>query len=137
MYAELSDFFYVWLKRTAGYLYPEWFAAQLTDKDAEAVANAARFADLGRRKRQMAERDYERKMEAAFREMGRVLRDDGTLTVMFTHKRVEAWDTLASALINAGFCVQSSWPAEVPPPLKRAGRSLPSPSPWACPSQHR
>jgi len=110
MYAELSDFFYVWLKRTAGYLYPEWFAAQLTDKDAEAVANAARFADLGRRKRQMAERDYERKMEAAFREMGRVLRDDGTLTVMFTHKRVEAWDTLASALINAGFCVQSSWP---------------------------
>ena len=39
MYAELSDFFYVWLKRTAGLLYPELFTAHLTDKDREAVAN--------------------------------------------------------------------------------------------------
>ena len=35
--------------------------------------------------------------------MHRVLHPDGVLTVMFTHKRVEAWDTLASALIGAGF----------------------------------
>jgi putative DNA methylase len=111
MYAELSDFFYVWLKRTAGHLYPQWFVAQLTDKDEEAVANPARFKGLGSREvRALAERDYERKMGAAFREMRRVLRDDGVLTVMFTHKRVEAWDTLASALIGAGFSVQSSWP---------------------------
>jgi putative DNA methylase len=110
MYAELADFFYVWLKRTAGPLYPEWFAAQLTDKDAEAVANPARFADLGRKKKDLAEQDYERKMAAAFREMHRTLRDDGVLTVMFTHKRVEAWDTLATALIGAGFSVESSWP---------------------------
>jgi len=110
MYAELSDFFYVWLKRTVGHLYPDWFAAQLTDRDEEAVANPARFADLGRKKKDLAEKDYERKMEAAFREMHRVLADDGLLTVMFTHKRVEAWDTLAAALINAGFSVQSSWP---------------------------
>lgn len=120
MYAELADFFYVWLKRTVGHLYPEWFAAQLTDKDAEAVANPARFKDLspgpspgrrgGRGARELAERDYERKMTAAFREMHRTLRDDGVLTVMFTHKRVEAWDTLATALIGAGFSVESSWP---------------------------
>ncbi len=137
MYAELADFFYVWLKRTAGHLYPEWFAAQLTDKDAEAVANPARFKNLspgpspgrrggkgvrvadspsprvgrgGRGVRALAEKDYERKMAAAFREMHRVLRDDGVLTVMFTHKRVEAWDTLATALIGAGFSVESSWP---------------------------
>jgi len=117
MYAELADFFYVWLKRTVGHLYPDWFAAQLTDKDVEAVANPARFKDLGGgrdgarpRPRDLAERDYERKMAAAFREMHRVLRDDGVLTVMFTHKRVEAWDTLATALIGAGFSVESSWP---------------------------
>ncbi|HEU0021185.1 MAG TPA: hypothetical protein VFR55_05855, partial [Dehalococcoidia bacterium] len=36
MYAELSDFFYVWLKRTAGYVYPEWFRRSLTDKEQEA-----------------------------------------------------------------------------------------------------
>lgn len=58
----------------------------------------------------MAERDYERTMTAAFREMHRVLRDDGVLTVMFTHKQVEAWDTLATALIGAGFSIESSWP---------------------------
>ncbi|MDH7473994.1 MAG: hypothetical protein QHJ74_08315 [Anaerolineae bacterium] len=119
MYAELSDFFYVWLKRTVGHLHPEWFAAQLTDKDGEAVANPARFKGVdspsprgrgGRGVRSLAEADYERKMAAAFREMHRILRDDGVLTVMFTHKRVEAWDTLASALIEAGFTVESSWP---------------------------
>ncbi|MCK4470963.1 MAG: DUF1156 domain-containing protein, partial [Anaerolineae bacterium] len=120
MYAELADFFYVWLKRTAGHLYPDWFAAQLTDKDAEAVANPARFRGVGspsprvgrggRGVRALAEKDYERKMAAAFREMHRVLRDDGVLTVMFTHKRVEAWDTLATALIGAGFSIETSWP---------------------------
>ncbi len=110
MYAELSDFFYVWLKRTVGHLYPEWFGAHLTDKDAEAVANPARFEDLSKSKSKLAEQDYERKMEASFREAHRVLRDDGVLTVMFTHKQIEAWDTLATALIGAGFSVESSWP---------------------------
>jgi putative DNA methylase len=43
MYAELSDFFYVWLKRTAGYVYPELFRRALTDKEHEAVANPAKF----------------------------------------------------------------------------------------------
>src|SRR5208282_1981866 len=43
MYAELSDFFYVWLKRTAGLLFPEEFSDYLTDKDREAVANPAKF----------------------------------------------------------------------------------------------
>lgn len=109
-YAELSDFFYVWLKRTAGHLYPDWFAGALTDKDAEAVANPARFAALGRRKQEMAHRDYTRKMQDIFRECFRVLRPDGVLTVMFTHKQVEAWDALATALIEAGFQIVSSWP---------------------------
>jgi adenine-specific DNA methylase len=49
-------------------------------------------------------------MEACFREMHRILKRDGVLTVMFTHKKVEAWDTLGAALIGAGFRVHSSWP---------------------------
>ncbi|MBC8450385.1 MAG: DUF1156 domain-containing protein [Chloroflexi bacterium] len=110
MYAELSDFFYVWLKRSVGHLYPDFFRDTLTNKDDEAVANPARFADLGRRKKELAKQDYERKMAACFREMHRTLRDDGVLTVMFTHKQVEAWDTLATALIGAGFTIKASWP---------------------------
>lgn len=109
-YAELSDFFYVWLKRTVGHLFPEFFTDELTNKDDEAVANPARFEGMGKSKKDLARQDYERKMLAAFREMHRVLHPDGCLTVMFTHKKVEAWDTLATALINAGFTIQASWP---------------------------
>jgi adenine-specific DNA methylase len=111
MYGELSDFFYVWLKRTVGDLYPEAFASVLTDKDAEAVANPARFKGLvGRSPQELADQDYERKMFACFREFHRVLRDDGVLTVMFTHKRTDAWNALGRALIEAGFEVRASWP---------------------------
>ena len=48
MYAELSDFFYVWLKRTAGHVFPELFRRQLTDKENEAVANPAKFQSASR-----------------------------------------------------------------------------------------
>lgn len=109
-YAECSDFFFVWMKRTLGDVYPALFSSELTSKDEEAVANAVRFSQIGGKKKALAEQDYERKMEACFREMHRVLKDDGVLTVMFTHKRVEAWDTLGTSLINAGFAVHSSWP---------------------------
>lgn len=110
MYAEVSDFFYVWMKRTLGDLYPDFFRDELTNKDDEAVANVARFASLGRKRRELADQDYQRKMAAIFREIHRVLRPDGVLTVMFTHKRVEAWDTLATALMEAGFAIKTSWP---------------------------
>ena len=110
MYGELSDFFYVWLKRTLGTVHPDLFADDLANKDDEAVANPARFARLGRKKKQLASGDYERKMAAAFQEAFRVLTHDGVLTVMFTHKKVEAWDTLATSLLDAGFAIHSSWP---------------------------
>ena len=110
MYSELSDFFYVWLKRTIGTVHPDLFADDLANKDDEAVANPARFARLGRKKKQLASGDYERKMAGAFQEAFRVLTDDGVLTVMFTHKKVEAWDTLATSLLDAGFAIHSSWP---------------------------
>jgi adenine-specific DNA methylase len=111
MYAECSDFFYVWLKRTIGEEYGSWFSAALTDKDDEAVANDARFASLGsRKKKALSDTDYEKKMKACFDEMHRVLADHGTLIVMFTHREVAAWDTLGTALIEAGFKVDSSWP---------------------------
>lgn len=109
MYAELSDFFYVWLKRTIGDLFPDWFKDELTNKDDEAVANEARFKGLKNRS-ELAKTDYERKLAACFREMYRVLHPDGVLTVMFTHREVSAWDTLAAALIEAGFVIQASWP---------------------------
>ena len=110
MYAELADFFYVWEKRTLGQIYPAFFTETLTDKKNEAVANPSQFPDTGRRRKQLAAADYEAKMAAIFTECGRVLRDDGVLTVMFTHKRAEAWDTLGMGLLEAGFRIETSWP---------------------------
>ncbi|MCD6361584.1 MAG: DUF1156 domain-containing protein, partial [Armatimonadetes bacterium] len=110
MYAECSDFFYVWQKRTLGDLYPEWFDTELTDKEREAVANPARFADMKGSKKKLAEQDYEAKMRACFARSHDMLKPAGVMTVMFTHKRVEAWDTLAAALIGAGFEITAAWP---------------------------
>lgn len=110
MYAELADFFYVWEKRTLGQLRPERFADELTNKDDEAVANIARFADAGKRRRELAAFDYRQKMQAIFEECHRVLADDGVMVVWFTHKETEAWDTLGMAMMEAGFTIEASWP---------------------------
>jgi adenine-specific DNA methylase len=110
MYAELSDFFYVWLKRTAGLLYPELFTGHLTDKDREAVANAAKFAGQKGGAKKLAGRDYQQRMASIFKEQRRVLKPGGIMTVMFTHKAAGAWDALAGGLIEAGFTITASWP---------------------------
>lgn len=110
MYGELSDFFLAWEQHTVGRIWPDLMDGGLSDKENEAVANVARFADAGRRKRELATADYEAKMTAIFQECRRVLRDEGVLTVMFTHKRAEAWDTLGMGLMEAGFVIETSWP---------------------------
>jgi len=109
MYAELSDFFYVWLKRTAGYIYPELFRRALTDKENEAVANPAKFKGEKGAKA-LAGRDYQQRMAAIFTEMRRVLKPDGIMTLMFTHKATGAWDALTKGLMEAGFAITASWP---------------------------
>ena len=111
MYAELSDFFYVWLKRSVGDLFPEWFAAPLTDKDSEAVANPARFRDASDKRgavKELASKDYEFKMTQAWEEARRVLKPGGVLTIMFNHKELEAWDALAQSIVQTGFTITAS-----------------------------
>jgi len=110
MYAELSDFFGVWEQHTIGTVWPDLMPGGLADQTNEAVANSARFVDFGRRKNELATADYQAKMQAIFAECGRVLRDDGVMSVMFTHKRAEAWDTLGMALMESGFEIATSWP---------------------------
>ena len=110
MYAELADYFYVWEKRTLSMLWPELFVEALTNKRDEAVANHHRFAQAGRRAKELADSDYTAKMAAIFAECRRVLDARGAMVVMFTHKRAEAWDSLGAALLQAGFTIGTSWP---------------------------
>src|SRR5205085_1690549 len=77
MYAECSNYFYIWMKRTLGVAFPSLFASELVHEDDEAVMNTARFKQMGRRKTELAIADYERKMMAAFKEMHRVLSSSG------------------------------------------------------------
>ena len=109
MYAELSDFFYVWLKRTAGHVFPELFRRHLTDKDNEAVANPARFKGQKGAKA-LAGRAYQERMASIFVECRRTLKPNGIMTLMFTHKETDAWDALTKGLMEAGFAITASWP---------------------------
>ena len=114
MYAELSDFFYVWLKRTAGHVVPELFTRTLTDKENEAIANTAKF--LGQKgAKLLAGRDYQERMARIFEECRRVLKPDGIMTLMFTHKATGAWDALTTGLMKAGFTITASWPINTEP----------------------
>ena len=114
-YADLSDFFYVWLKRTAGYVYPDLCRAYLSDKVNEAIANPARFRDSATKAqtaRNLATADYYRKMSGIFAECRRVIKEDGVMTVMFTHKSADAWDALITALIESDFRITRTWPVK-------------------------
>ena len=118
-YAELSDFFYVWLKRTAGHIFPAEFADYLTEKDQEAISSPARFknrATKAKSVKAMALSDYQQKMAEIFAECRRVIKDDetdrGIMTVMFNHKSTAAWDALTIGLIDAGFAITRTWPVK-------------------------
>lgn len=106
-YSELSDFYYVWQKRTLGDLYPGWFDDEVTDKASEAVANSSRDGSAKRGKAR-----YEELMRGIFAESKRVLKPDGIMTLMFTHKSSDAWETLTNALIHSGWDITACMPVE-------------------------
>jgi putative DNA methylase len=111
MYAELSDFFYVWLKRTAGYVVPELFTRTLTDKENEAVANPQKFAGQ-KGARELAGRDYQERMQRIFEECRRVLKSAGLMTLMTGPPATEP--AASSALQGASKSKGGSNPIRVP-----------------------
>jgi adenine-specific DNA methylase len=114
-YSELADFFYVWLKRTQGHRRPEWFSSYLCDHTEEAVVSVCRHRQNGEKAseaRRKANEFYQRLMRDTFKECRRILRDDGVLTVMFTHKKQEAWEALFTSLVQAGFTITATWPVK-------------------------
>ncbi len=105
-YGDLSDFFYVWIKRSVGALYPELFSTPLTPKKQEVIENRAdrKSADY------ISHAEFERRLQRALAEMNRVLRPGGMLTLVFAHTDIEAWERLLRALRSAGLVVTTSWP---------------------------
>lgn len=105
-YSHLSDFFYVWLKRSLPSSLGNWFQAALTNKDAECVVDRPHSQSES----QKTPVYYEGKMADAMREGRRVIRADGIGCVVFAHKTTEGWEALLSGMLRAGFVITASWP---------------------------
>jgi putative DNA methylase len=103
-YGDISDFFYVWLKRLNddGILNSE-----LSDKAKEIVQHVRQDKN-----KQQEKAKYEHGMYQAFERAYSALRDDGRFVVVFAHKDPVAWETLVSAMIRAGLVVTASWPIQ-------------------------
>ena len=110
-YADLSDFFFAWLKRTLPNhpLLCDPFAPdnRLTPKGPE-LCEMARWDQ--ERYSHKDQRFFEDGMAAAFTEGRRVLREDGIATVVFAHKTTEGWEALLSGMIRGGWTITGSWP---------------------------
>ena len=116
-YSDLMDFFHVWLRRALHGLSPAVdaaFEAPLGPKwdaaagDGELIDDAARFGG----DRAASRRNYEDGMARALGRFHAALRADGRLVIVFANKSPDAWETLVSALIRAGFVVTGSWPIQ-------------------------
>ena len=107
-YADLSAFFYVWLKRIVGNLYPEHFALAAPPKRREAVAQPSEHdGDAGR-----AREHYEHLMRNALAEARRVLKPGAPLVCVYAHRTTAGWATLIRALLGAGMTVTEAWPVQ-------------------------
>ena len=116
MYSDLSDFFYVWLKRSVGHLYPGHFSTQWTPKDQEVIQNRTNPRDP----RYISAHEFERRLERSLREIVRVVKSDGVVSIVFAHTDVVAWEHLLRSLQSVGLVVSTSWPMR----SERSGRQL-------------
>lgn len=105
-YADLSDFFYVWLKRTLPKSLLSGFADTLSPKESEIVEMA------GWDPVRYPHKDgkwFEQRMQAAMAEGRRITRPDGVGVVVFAHKSTSGWESQLNAMIDAGWVVTASW----------------------------
>lgn len=118
-YADFSDFFFVWLRRSLRSIYPKLFSTMLTPKTEELVADPHRD-DRGT---EGARDFFELGMLKALEQINRSSRDDVPVTVYYAFKQSETttindvsstastgWETMLSAIIKAGFSITGTWP---------------------------
>jgi putative DNA methylase len=136
-YSDLMDFFYVWLRRSLNGVSPEIDAAfkeplapkwDYETSDGEFIDDSSRFGG-DRSKSKVA---YEDGMSRAFQKSAEMLTPQGRLVIVFAHKKPDAWETLVSAMIRAGFVVDGSWPiaTEMRGGVRNLGRASLASSVW-------
>ncbi|WP_341228322.1 DUF1156 domain-containing protein [uncultured Arcticibacterium sp.] len=113
-YADLSDFFYVWLKRTLGNVYPLNFATPSTPKSEECTA----LKHHHKNSKAEAKQHFENKLTEIFDAIE--LQTTDIVSIMFAHQSTEAWTTLCNSILDARMNITGSWPVDT----EMANRSL-------------
>ena len=110
-YADLSDFFYVWLRPLLRNVHPDLFAGMMTPKEEEIVAIPSRFEEPSRR--------FEELLGKALLRMRQYCFGEFPSSIFYAYKQQEekqdgktstGWETMLTAVVNAGFQVVSTWP---------------------------
>jgi putative DNA methylase len=119
-YADLSDFFYVWLRRSLGKVHPGIFSTMLVPKSQELVATPYRFGGS----KQRAQEFFEEGLGSAFARMRERANSDYPITVYYAFKQAESegngsettsvastgWETMLEGLLATGFQITGTWP---------------------------
>ena len=117
-YADLSDFFYIWLKRLLADQFPDILTTPQTPKSEEATALKHRHAGDAK----AADAHFTRKLGEVFTEAKRVTTEDGIAVVIFAHQGTDAWTALINSLFHAGLNIDATWPVDME--LKNRMRGL-------------
>jgi len=113
-YADLMDFFYVWLRRALADIEPTAFAGALTPKWNSDAQTGELIDDPGAHNgdRALSKAAYEAGMGKVFKNALDALSPNGRCVIVFAHKSPNAWETLVAAIIKAGATVVGSWPIQ-------------------------
>src|SRR5258708_22745716 len=121
-YADLSDFFYVWLRRCLRIIYPDLFTTLLVPKEAELIANPFRLGGS----KEAANEHFESGFFRPFPGIEAAADSNYPLTVYYAFKQAESeededdeselisissgWETMLEGLVQAGFAINGTWP---------------------------
>lgn len=123
-YADLSDFFYIWLRRSLRDIYPDLFQTVLTPKETELVANPARFGGS----KEQAQKFFKDHLSAIFRRMQVMQSEDYPMILYYAFKQTDTevegestdvghtvrsstgWEAMLESLIQTGFMITGTWP---------------------------
>lgn len=128
-YADLSDFFYVWMRKTLRDIYPELFSTMLVPKAEELIATPYRHDGNSEK----AKSFFEDGMLSACIQMHQYAREDIPVTIYYAYKQSDTdadtnqttssgWETMLNAVVNAGFAITGTWPMRT----EMANRSIAS-----------
>ncbi|MGB7734220.1 MAG: hypothetical protein WBL72_10990 [Thermoguttaceae bacterium] len=107
-YAHLSDFFYVWLRRSLQSVHGDLFTAEAVPKDEEIVVDRPHELSTSVKGVQF----YERELTKAFSEGRRILRPNGIGTIVFASKTTASWEAILKGVVDAGWIISGSWPID-------------------------